>query len=259
MSDVGLIVDQADWAKLKVGGADRKRFLQGMISNDLDRLGAEPFIRATVLNPKGRVLALVDVVDQRDAYLLLVEPGHGDKLRQVLERHAIMDDVTFTAAEGPCHRVWGDPWTAPPILAAAADAPATEGTVEVRRVEAGLPRYGRDVSEDHFPFEANLDSTISYTKGCYVGQEVVARAHARGHANKRLVGIRVGGEVAVGQGAPVSSPARPEAGQVTSSVVSPRFGVIALAYLHKSTWDPGTAVRIGERTGVVAALPFSET
>ena len=120
--------------------------------------------------------------------------------------------------------------------------------------EAGLPRYGVDVSEDHFPFEANLDSAISMTKGCYTGQEVVARASARGHANKRLVGLRLEG--LVGHGAKIAAELRPEAGVVTSVVVSPRLGPIALAYLHRTVWDPGTRVSVEGVTATVSALPF---
>jgi folate-binding protein YgfZ len=225
-----------------------------MLTNDVT---SAPFVRAAVLNVKGRVLAIVDVVREADAFLVLSEPATAARVHEVFARHAIMDDVTFTPVELPAHRVWERPedvWSAPPILAPP-EAPSSDADVDIRRVEAGLPRYGVDVSEDHFPFEANLDTALSYTKGCYVGQEVVARAHARGHANRRLVGLRLDGAVAAG--APVSSAARPDAGAVTSCVVSPDFGPIALAYVHKSSWDPGTAVRAGERAGVVASLPFT--
>jgi folate-binding protein YgfZ len=158
------------------------------------------------------------------------------------------------------HRVWDSidaVWSAPPIFAPP-PAPGNEAELEIRRVEAGLPRYGVDVSEDHFPFEANLDRAISMTKGCYIGQEVVARASARGHANKLLRGLRLAGEGPVAPGTAIAAAAREDAGKVTSSVVSPRFGPIALGYVHKSAWDPGTEVRAGDRPAVVVELPFHE-
>lgn len=254
-----VVVDQSGWGQLRVTGEDRQRFLQGMLTNDVAALAPGGFLRAAVLNVKGRVLAVVDaVLDGDDGYLLLTEPVTAAKLQQLLERHAIADDVTFTPVSRAVHRVWDSPagvWSAPPIFAAPAQASA-EAEIEVRRVEAGLPRYGVDVSEDYFPFEANLDSAISMTKGCYIGQEVVARASARGHANKRLRGVRLGGEGPAATGAAISSAAREAAGTVTSSVVSPQFGSIALAYVHKSSWDAGTAVKVGDREGVVADLPF---
>jgi folate-binding protein YgfZ len=248
-----IIANQNGWDKLRVTGEDRVRFVQGMLTNDLDKLAVGGFLRGAMLNPKGRVLAVVDIVREEDALLVLSEPRTGDKVHTILEKHAIADDVVFTRVEQlACHRVWTSPadvWTAPPIFAESSGSPAD--LVEVRRIEAGLPRYGVDVSEDYFPFEANLDAAISYTKGCYIGQEVVARAHARGHANKRLVGIKLDSLVA--PGTTLGAETRLDAGIVTSSAISPDFGPIALAYVHKSAWEPGTKVSLG----VVSALPFT--
>jgi tRNA-modifying protein YgfZ len=254
-----VIVDQSGWGQIRVTGSDRVRFLQGMVTNDIATLAPGGFVRAAMLNVKGRVLAVVEVVADADSLLVLTEPVTTDKVFEILDRHAIADDVAFARESRPLHRVWATPadvWTAAPVFAAAA-SPAPESDVEARRIEAGLPRYGIDVSEDHFPFEANLDSAISYTKGCYAGQEVVARASARGHANKRLVGLRIAGDGAVGAGTPITASVRPEAGIVTSSAVSPIFGPVALAYLHKSVWEPGTQVSVAGREAVAAALPFS--
>ncbi len=245
------------WGQLRVIGADRVRFLQGMLTNDVASLAqGGGFVRAAILNVKGRVLAVVDAIAEGESFVLLTEPITADKVRTILERHAIADDVTFTPEARPCHRVWSAPasvWTALPVFEAAQGSP--EEMIEVRRVEGGLPRYGVDVSEDYFPFEANLDSAISFTKGCYIGQEVVARANARGHANKRLVGLRLDGAVA--PGAQVAAPSRPQAGTVTSAVVSPDLGPIALAYVHRTVWEPGTTLSVGERVATITALPFA--
>jgi tRNA-modifying protein YgfZ len=249
-----IVANQSEWGQIRVTGADRLRFLQGMVSNDVAALAPGGFCRATILNVKGRVLAIVDVVAEEGSFLVLTEPVTADKVHKILDQHAIADDVVFAREARPIHRVWATPadvWTAPPAFASA----AAEGDAEARRVEAGLPRYGVDVSEENFPFEANLDAVLSYTKGCYTGQEVVARANARGHANKRLVGLRLSAPVAPGTA--VSAAARADAGVITSSVVSPIFGAIALGYLHKSVFAPGTTVRAGEAEAIVAALPFA--
>jgi folate-binding protein YgfZ len=253
---IPIVSDQNDWGKLRVTGVDRERFLQGMVTNDLAGLAPGAFRRAALLSVKGRVLAIVDVVVEEESYLVLTEPVTAKKVADILERHAIADDVSFEAVSLPLHRVWRDRaavWTAPPVFAAAEGAAPPEG-VEIRRVEAGYPRYGVDVSEDHFPFEANLDSIISYTKGCYTGQEVVARASARGHANKRLRGLRLAAPVA--PGTKLSAEARPEAGSVTSAVVSPELGPIGLGYVHKSVWEAGTQLRAGDVDATVVDLPF---
>jgi len=255
---MSVIVDQSGWGLLRATGADRARFLQGMLSNDVAGLAPGAWCRSVALNVKGRVLAVVDAVNEGDAYLLITEAITGDKLRQLLERHAIADDVEFAPVERAVHRVWDSPaavWSAPPVFEARPGSPATE--IEIRRVEAGLPRYGVDVSEDYFPFEANLERTLSFQKGCYIGQEVVVRATTRGGAKKKLVGLRfVEDGTPVAPGAIVSAEGRDEAGLVTSSVISPTLGAIALAYLHHSAWAPGTRVRAGGRAAEVCGLPF---
>ena len=253
-----IVEDLSGYGQLRVTGADRVRFLQGMLTNDVAALAPGGPLRAAVLNVKGRVLAIVDAVREDEAFVLVTEPVTAVKLLEVLDRHAIADDVTFTPETRPAHRVWEDVaavWTAPPVFSAPAGASAV-ADVDLRRLEAGMPRYGIDVSEDHFPFEANLDRAISYEKGCYVGQEVVARAHARGHANKRLIGLFLGGEGPAVAGTVLAHPTRATAGTITSSLVSPTFGPIALGYLHKSVWDPGTILDAGGRPATVSPLPF---
>jgi tRNA-modifying protein YgfZ len=253
-----VIVDQSGWGLLLVTGADRVRFLQGMLSNDVATLAEGQWCRATTLNVKGRVLAVADAVREGESFLLITEPVTADKLQALLSKHAIADDVEFTRVSRVVHRVWDSPeavWTAPPVFAAREASP--EGDVEVRRVEGGLARYGVDVSEDYFPFEAHLEAALSFGKGCYIGQEVVVRATTRGAAKKKLVGLRFAGEGPVAVGTALAGPDKPDAGIVTSSVVSPRFGAIGLAYLHHTLVEPGTTVAVGERTATVSALPFA--
>lgn len=254
-----LIVDQSDWERVLVRGSDRVRFLQGLCTSNIETLPVGGWLRTAALTEKARVVAVFEVVAEEDALVLLCEPGLGDKLAAHLERFALMDDVAFERASGPMHRVWPDPasvWTAPPVLAPPPGEVASAEEVEVRRVEAGLPRYGVDVDEDRFPFETTLARHLDYEKGCYVGQEPVARVRSRGSAQKVLRGLALEGEAPAAVGAPVATPERPRAGVVTSSVVSPAFGAIALAYVHRSAWDPGTEVEVAGRRARVVELPF---
>lgn len=130
----------------------------------------------------------------------------------------------------------------------------------VLRIEAGIPRYGVDFSEDTLLLEVGLDHAVSFTKGCYLGQEVVERIRSRGHVNKRLSGLLIDGETAADPGSTIEAAGKP-VGTVTSSVVSPHLGrPIALAYLHRDCWTPGEEVSVkrgqGSSRATVAPLPF---
>lgn len=132
-----------------------------------------------------------------------------------------------------------------------------EDAQEVLRVEAGLPRYGVDFTEENLLLEVGIDA-VSFTKGCYLGQEVVERIRSRGHVNKKLCGLLIDGEEAAAPGDSIKAGDR-EVGRITSSVLSPRLRrPIALGYVHKDFWNPGQVVAIGptETGGTVAALPF---
>jgi len=134
-----------------------------------------------------------------------------------------------------------------------------EAEFEERRIEAGTPRYGVDMGEDRLPIEANIHDAVSFTKGCYLGQEVIARATNLGHINRKLVGLWLDGDEPAVRGAKLSAPARAEAGFVTSSAQSRRFGgAIALGYVHRTLWEPGTELTLeGGRRATVTALPFA--
>ena len=139
--------------------------------------------------------------------------------------------------------------------------PLSDDEYEERRVEAGTPLYGVDMGEDRLPIEAGVTDAVSFTKGCYLGQEVIARATNLGHINRKLVGLIVDGEAPPARGARLSAATRPEAGQVTSAVRSRRLGrTIALGYVHRTLWDPGTRLSLEDGRGaVVTALPFTAT
>ena len=140
-------------------------------------------------------------------------------------------------------------------LAAAGAISAGLGTSEIARVEAGRPEWGLDIDDSTLPQEAGLEElgAISYTKGCYVGQEVVARIHFRGHVNRRLMGLRAAGMRNSRRGMAVLLDADGKSvGDVRSGVMSPRFGGIALGMVRREV-EVGDAP--GGRTGRMAPAP----
>lgn len=152
-------------------------------------------------------------------------------------------------------RVWLD------TLALGA-TPAGLGAWEIARVEAGRPEWGIDIDESTIPQEANFDelNAISYTKGCYIGQEVVARVHFRGHVNRHLRGLRVDGSEPPPTGTQLFDDAGNNVGEVRSSVSSPRLGGIAIGMVRREI-TPGTQVTAkwegGEQRVDVANLPLT--
>jgi aminomethyltransferase len=135
---------------------------------------------------------------------------------------------------------------------------------ETLRIEAGIPRYGVDVAETNVVLESGLDEAISYTKGCYIGQEIIARIHWRGHVAKQLAGVLFETDAPVQVGAQLVSRADgKEAGRITSAVASPQLNrTIALAMIRYAYLAPGTELQLvaeGEAPAHVArivALPF---
>ena len=125
--------------------------------------------------------------------------------------------------------------------------------LETLRVEAGIPIYGCDMTDETIPMEANLGEALSYSKGCYIGQEVIARIDARGHINRQLTGLLLAGETLPEHGAKIVSPER-EVGWITSTVYSPaRQQNVALGYIRREVWEPGTRLDVHTNGTTVAA------
>ena len=146
-------------------------------------------------------------------------------------------------------------------LTKAGAQPVGPDALEVLRIEAGIPRYGVDMDETNVVTETNLDDAVSFTKGCYIGQEIIARIKYRGHVAKKLTGLVFESQVALGDGAKVFSSDDKEIGRVTSSAFSPRLGgTIALGYLKYDYLSPGTPVKVSssgeELRALVAELPL---
>ncbi len=125
------------------------------------------------------------------------------------------------------------------------------------RIEAGIPLYGIDMDETNVVTETNLDETVSFNKGCYVGQEIIVRIKHRGHVAKKLAGIIFDDETAIESGTKILATDSKEAGRVTSSTFSPRLGrTIALGYVKYDYLAPGTEVRVNEMPAKISELPF---
>jgi len=164
-----------------------------------------------------------------------------------------------------------EPAVASALLEAGAESGLVEAdaeALEILRIEAGMPRLGHELSEDVLPDEARLSRAISYTKGCYTGQEIVARLHSRGQVNHLLVGIEFSQGEAPAEGAEIwpcasgaaGTDAKPGGdraiGELTSIAHSPEAGWIALGFVRRAHAEPGTHVRIGDHTVRVSQLPF---
>lgn len=171
--------------------------------------------------------------------------------------------INRSESPGPGFHCWVAAEHAAAVRAALEQAgavPAGPETLEVLRVEAGQPWYPNDVDDSVILPETRLEALVSYTKGCYIGQETVARVKYRGHVNRALSGLVLEGERVPAQGARVSAEGR-EVGRVTSAVRSVALGrPIALAYVRREHFEPGSAVTVidaaGEQPARVVALPF---
>ena len=131
----------------------------------------------------------------------------------------------------------------------------SEAAAEILRVESGRPRFGLDMDDTTIPQEAALNErAVNFTKGCYVGQETVARLFYRGKPNRHLRGLRLSAPAATGEELRLGERV---VGHVGSSVVSPALGPIALALVRREA-EPGATVDVGEHgaTAVVVQLPF---
>jgi len=131
-------------------------------------------------------------------------------------------------------------------LEAAGAQPIGADTFEILRVEAGIARFGQDMDETSVVPETNLDDAVSYTKGCYVGQEIIVRIKHRGHPAKKLTRLRFETDQQIEPGAVIRSTDNQEIGRVTSAVISPRLGSIGLGYVRYEYLADGTRVVVGD-------------
>jgi glycine cleavage system T protein len=203
----------------------------------------------------------------------ILEQAAGSKLPELAALHHTSQAVAGVPCQVRRHDPLGVPgydllcpreqaeqlWQA---LVAAGARPAGRRAYHILRIEAGTPIYGVDVDETNLPQEVGrAEQTVSFTKGCYIGQETVARIRTYGHVNRSLVGLKASGSEALPQGTLLFREGK-EVGSITSSVLSPGLGtVLALAYVRRGSQEPGTILQVGtegERgTAEVVSLPFA--
>lgn len=139
-------------------------------------------------------------------------------------------------------------------LEAAGAQPVGDDTFEILRVEAGIARFGQDMDETNVVPETNLDDAVSYTKGCYVGQEIIVRIKHRGHPAKKLTRFRFETDQQIEPGAIIRSKENQEIGRVTSAVISPRLGSIGLGYVRYEYVADGTQVVVGDGIDAIVGI-----
>jgi folate-binding protein YgfZ len=211
---------------VRVDGPDARDYLQRMVSNDVEALAVGDSCPALLLTAKARLIAPL-VVWRRggDDYLLLTEPELGETVRAQLARMRLRARCAIEPEEHESELVFGGEGIATDfpgaveVLDAGLEPTITDDELELRRIEAGVPRWGRELDDRVLPAEAGLDRThISFTKGCYPGQEPVARLHYRGHVNRTLKVVELDDETRFER--------------VTSSARRPDGSVVALAYVR---------------------------
>jgi len=253
-----------DRTVFSAAGRDARAHLQSMLTQDLDAVPDGGGAYALLLTPKARVIADLEVFSADGRWLLALPPLAAGTAVHTLELARFRKKVEFAATSHAV--VWdaGDEGlarldTPAGPLTLVEHAPPVAGSVEgwqQAAVEAGLPRYGVDFDGDSMPAEAGLEGrAISFTKGCYPGQEPVARLHYRGHANRLLRGLRYTGPPP-DPGTSVELEGR-QVGRTGSTAVSARFGPIGLAIVRREL-EPGTQVDAGG-PATVAALPFADS
>jgi len=292
---------------IRLSGPERISWLQGMITNDVEKLHPGQGAYAAHLNAQGKLVAQMTVLVDSDAIWLVTEASNVKKLVEVLDRMIVMEDVQcenhsgdfeLISLVGPksgsvlaawlgeslnlgaeydhreypkCRRivrdelgytVWADSSNAASVfdgIVAAGAASIDEATWNIVRTEAGIPIYGTDI-DDTTTLPELGEKGIRYDKGCYIGQEVVARIKYIGHVNRRFMGFVCDGGNLPAAGSIVRSGGK-DVGYVTSGVVSPSLGkAIALGFVNRLAAISGTPVEIvvGETklTASVSELPF---
>src|SRR6187551_1099660 len=186
---------------VRVAGPDAEDYLDRMVSNDVAALGPGESCEALLLTPKARVIAPLVVLRRgHDDFLLLTEPALGERVRGELVRARFAAKVEVEPEEHTSHVVFGGEGIPTADYGEPAaevlDADLTETVVpdelELLRIRAGTPAWGKEIDDRVLPAEAGLtERAVSFTKGCYPGQEPIARLHYRGHANRGLRVLRL--------------------------------------------------------------------
>src|SRR5262245_42047999 len=246
----GVAVAARPRAFVRVSGPQAGDYLQRMVSNDVLALPPGASCEALLLTSKARVIATVRVLRRADDdFLLVTEPELGEIVRDHLARMRFAARCEVEREEHDSYLLLGEGAVAPPnVVAISCDdfgIPALEvlGTappegsqlddqeLERLRIEAGTPRFGREIDDRVLPAEAGLDErAVSFTKGCYPGPEPVARLRYRGHVNRSLRVLRIDAPAPPPFDAPIEHGGK-NVGRITSAVQA-EPGVVALGYVR---------------------------
>jgi folate-binding protein YgfZ len=269
----GAFLDLSGRTKLRVTGNDRLRFLNGQITNDARKAGEAMTVEACVLNAKGKVNAHIFVSAAPECFWIDAHPELREALPARLERYVIADDVQIedvtdrwsifhvlsrTAPDlsdcrivsvrrfaEPGWDIWTDAARHDDVsqqLSSTFDL-VDSAAAEIMRIEQGIPRWGRELTDEIIPIEANLEErTVDYEKGCYIGQEVISRIKMSGQTNKRLCGLISLDDIPLQAGMRLASTAEKgkEVGWITSATRSEKIEKeIALGYVKRGFNSPG--------------------
>ena len=258
---------------LRAAGPDAVSFLQGQVSQDVEGLAVGASAWSFVLQPQGKVDALVRVTRVADDEVMLdTDAGYGEAVLARLNRFKLRVKADIDPVGWRCLAVRGVMPTVEVVGVAAfgmggdvlgADVDVPDGVplcdvaaYEALRIEHGWPAMGAELTDRTIPAEAGIvDRTVSFTKGCYTGQELVARIDSRGgNVPRHLRGVVVQGVAVVGAAVVVDGK---EVGTLTSATASPSFpdATVALAYVHRDV-GPGAAASVEDVPAEVRSLPL---
>jgi tRNA-modifying protein YgfZ len=237
-----------------VTGPDAADYLQRMVSNDVEVLAPGEACPALLLTAKARLIAPLVVLRRGDDdFLLLTEPGLGETVRAQLARMRLRAQCEIEPEEHESVLVFGaadgfaTDWPgAREALDAGLNPTLSEEELELRRIESGVPRWDHELDDRILPAEASLEEThISFSKGCYPGQEPIARLHFRGHPNRGLRVVEL--DEVPEYDTPLLHDGR-EVGRVTSAALRADGSVVALAYVRTEVPDDAP-LALAARTG----------
>jgi folate-binding protein YgfZ len=268
---------------IEVSGKEAIQFLNGLITNDVAKLEENSQMSAAFPNAQGRLLALVRVLKKDGKFLFETEAVTHEKVFNNLFRFTFAGDFfvedlsekyTFfqisnfkfqisnlfvfeTSFGADCFVPNDEVEKFKTDLSDQNAVEISDELYDVLRIENGIPKYGVDIDETTIVPEIG-DEAISYNKGCYIGQEIIARIHFRGHIAKKITGLIFEDEkVSVNQNDELKSPDGKSAGKITSAAFSPKLNkTIALAFVRYDYLAEETTLKTGEISAKVKTLPF---
>jgi folate-binding protein YgfZ len=305
----GCAIFDLGWrAKIILTGADRQRWLNGLVTNNLRDLGVNHGVYCFLLNPQGHILADMYAYNRGDYILVDTDLSQAQKVAGIFDHYIIMDDVevadagaelTAIGLQGPASAevlrtagidagelqplqvadmVWKgvgislvrgefggyEIWLAPANTGAIWDGLTNAGAVpvgtealELWRIASGIPKYGVDIRERDLPQETEQERALNFSKGCYVGQEIVERIRSRGAVHRKFTGFRFTGQLPA-PGTKVQAGGK-DVGELTSVAAVPTGSgeaLLGLGYIRREGGAPGTKLQVGTTEAIVTALPF---